>query len=107
MTSPTQRSLKFLRDQGYLVAVVEHWNHFARIRQDLFGIGDLLAVHPDDKPLLVQVTSTDVASRLRKVRAAPATPILLAAGWRIEVHGWRKLKGFRALQIRIEHVEEV
>jgi hypothetical protein len=39
-TSPTQLSLKKLREEGYTVAVVEHWNSFARIRQDLFGFID-------------------------------------------------------------------
>ena len=43
-TSPTQLSLKKLREEGYTVAVVEHWNSFARIRQDLFGFIDLLAL---------------------------------------------------------------
>ena len=43
-TSPTQLSLKKLREEGYIVAVVEHWNSFARIRQDLFGFIDLLAL---------------------------------------------------------------
>jgi hypothetical protein len=44
MSSPTQRSLRHMRDLGYLVAVVEHWNPHARIRQDLFGWIDLLAI---------------------------------------------------------------
>jgi len=36
--SPTQRTLKKLRDEVYLAQVVEKWNAFAKIRQDLFGI---------------------------------------------------------------------
>ena len=29
--SPTKRSLKKLREEGYLCQVVEHWNPFARV----------------------------------------------------------------------------
>jgi hypothetical protein len=35
--SPTQRSLAHLRRLGYQARVVERWNPFARVRQDLFG----------------------------------------------------------------------
>ena len=47
--SPTQRTLKRLRDSGDypLVTIVERWNAFAKIRQDLFGIIDLLAIDSD------------------------------------------------------------
>ena len=37
-TSPTQRTLKYLRDKGYTAQVVEHWNAFAKRRIDLFGV---------------------------------------------------------------------
>ena len=42
---PTQRTLARLRQEGALeVAIVEHWNPHARIRQDLFGFIDILAI---------------------------------------------------------------
>lgn len=88
--SPTQRSLKLLREQGYRVAVVEHWNQFARIRQDLFGCIDLLALR-DGVTLAVQTTTSEhYAERVAKVRAADAYPDMVAAGWQIVVHGWVK-----------------
>jgi hypothetical protein len=42
--TPTQRSMAYLKKEGYRVAVVERWNPHARIRQDLFGVIDLLAI---------------------------------------------------------------
>ena len=44
--SPTQRTLKRLREKEEypLVTIVERWNAFAKIRQDLFGIIDILAI---------------------------------------------------------------
>ena len=87
--SPTQRSLEYLRDQGYLCAIVEHWNPFARIRQDLWGWADILAIRKDEV-LAVQVTASAVSDRIKKIEAAPTLGIVREAGIRIEVHGWRK-----------------
>jgi hypothetical protein len=87
--TPTQRSLKYLRDEGYLVAIVEHWQPFARIRQDLFGFIDLLAIRRDET-LAVQVTASGVSSRVKKIEASPHLGRVREAGWKIFVHGWRK-----------------
>lgn len=102
MTSPTQRSLKHLRDLGYpLVQVVERWNPYAKIRQDLFGIIDVLAVS-NDSIIAVQTTSgSNVAARITKMKASVALPILKKAGILVVVHGWRKLKGRWALREEI------
>lgn len=100
MSSPTQRTLAELRKLGYLAAVVERWNPHAKIRQDLFGFVDVLAIGTEgDAPgyentLAVQATSgSNVASRLTKLRSeavAPAVARVQAAGWKVEVWGWRK-----------------
>jgi hypothetical protein len=89
MSTPTQRSLQHLREQGYLVAIVEHWNPHARIRQDLFGWIDLLAIR-DGETLAVQTTASAVAARVKKITEAASLPAVRKAGWRILVHGWRK-----------------
>ena len=93
MSSPTQRSLEHLRKGGYLPAVVEKWNMHARIRQDLFGFIDVLAVK-DGETLAVQATSdSNVSSRVAKIASeelAEKVAAVRKAGWRIVVHGWRK-----------------
>jgi len=90
VTTPTQRSLAHLRADGWQVAIVEHWNPFARIRQDLFGVLDLLAVR-DGVTLGVQTTSgSNVSARVKKIAESDAVPALRRAGWAIHVHGWRK-----------------
>lgn len=90
--SPTQRSLKHLRDSGcQLVQVVEHWNPHARIRQDLFGLFDILALR-DGETIAVQCTSTGVAERIRKLSESDNIAAVRNANWRILVHGWRKVK---------------
>jgi len=87
--TPTQRSLAYLRAEGWQVAIVERWNPHARIRQDLFGVFDLLAVR-DGVTMGVQVTSTGVASRVKKIADSDMVPALRRAGWTLMVHGWRK-----------------
>lgn len=54
--TPTARTLKWLRDDGWTAAVVEHWNHHAKIRQDLFGFADIIAFR-GATVMLVQCTS--------------------------------------------------
>lgn len=92
--TPTQLSLRHLRDQGWpLVEVVERWNPHARIRQDLFGIIDVLAVGPAGV-LAVQTTShSNVASRIRKIAEHPNVAAIRDAGIAIHVHGWKKVGG--------------
>jgi hypothetical protein len=88
--TPTQRSLAHLRAAGWQVAIVEHWNPFARIRQDLFGVLDLLAVR-DGVTLGVQTTSgSNVSVRVKKIAESETVPALREAGWLLHVHGWRK-----------------
>ena len=101
--TPTQRTLKKLRDDGYLAAVVERWNAHAGIRQDLFGVVDVIGIR-DGETLAVQSTSgSNVAARVKKIADAEATPTIRAAGWRFEVHGWRKGANGR-WQCRVEDV---
>ena len=88
--TPTQRTLKKLRGEGYMAAVVEKWNPHARIRQDLFGVVDVIGIR-EGETLAVQATSgSNVAARVKKIAESDATPVIRAAGWRFAVHGWRK-----------------
>ena len=90
--SPTQRSLKYLRELGYQVWIVEHWNHYARKRQDLFGCIDLLAIG-NGETLAVQTTSRgNVAARQKKIVENEYYPEMVRSGWKVHVHGWGKLK---------------
>jgi len=105
MNSPTQRTLKLFRDAGWTCSVVEKFNRFARVRQDVFGFGDILAF-AIPKPLLetetkygnlghgialIQATSdTNISSRMKKVKENQATRGWLSSGGRIFVVGWGK-----------------
>jgi hypothetical protein len=84
-----------LRKLGYTADVVERRVPGCFTTRDLFGIADILGVHPEERIiLLVQTTSRDhLADRLRRVRACPALPLLLAAGMQVELWGWAKRNG--------------
>lgn len=90
--SPTQRTLKHLRENGYLVQVVERWNAFARRRVDLFGFIDLIAIR-ESETLAVQATSaSNVSARVKKIADHEHVGAVRRAGWRIVVMGWAKGK---------------
>lgn len=97
--SPTQRSLKYLRDQGLKPWVVEVWNPWAKIRQDLYGIIDIICIG-DGTTLAVQTTSlSNISARKKKILENPYYPDMVAAGWKVHIHGWA-LKG-RKYEVKI------
>lgn len=100
-TSPTQRSLKHLRELGYHAAVVERWNQFAHIRQDLFNWVDIIAVHPQKGIIGVQTTTKDNQNaRMVKARGNAALVAWLASGGFLHCHGWHKLKAHWVLNCK-------
>jgi len=87
--TPTQRTLAYLREEGYLCAIVEKWNPHVKIRQDLFGFIDILAIKKNET-LAVQCTSTGVAARVKKIQESEYLSRVREAGWKILVIGWSK-----------------
>lgn len=90
--SPTQRALAECKKRGWRSAIVERWNSFAKLRQDLFGFADLVAL--DGKSILaLQVTSGDhVTARMAKMSGLTAVVDWLKCGGKAEVWGFRKLQ---------------
>lgn len=101
--SPTSRSLAVLRELGYTVAVVERWNPHARIRQDLFGFIDILAIKRDET-LAIQATASGVSDRIKKIMSSELLPKVREAGWKIQVWGWRKSLKTKTYVLRIEDI---
>lgn len=92
-TSPTARTLEALRKRGFLAAVVERRLPHCFTTLDLFGFIDVVAL--DGLPGLLGVQTTtqaNAAARVTKIveECGPAARRWLAAGNRIEVHGWAK-----------------
>jgi hypothetical protein len=100
--SPTQRSLEYLREQGYHAEVVERFNSFTKRRHDLWTWCDILAIKKDEV-LAVQVTAADVSSRIKKIQDSDTVALVRDAGIRIECHGWTKRANGR-YAIRVEDI---
>ena len=107
--SPTARSLAHLRAQGALVQVVEHWNHYAKRRVDLFGFIDIVALDGKPGALGVQTTTqNNVSHRVLKLKTdcAGAMRWWLSAGNRLVIHGWA-LRGARGKRKTWSVVERI
>jgi len=91
--SYTQRTLRFLREQGLLVDKVELWNPYAGkfgCRKDLFGLFDLLCVGPEGI-IGVQSTSGGQHSQHRRAMLENENlPEWLKAGGKAWLISWRK-----------------
>ena len=99
---PTQRSLEHLRELGYHCEIVEKWNPWRKVRQDLWGWCDILAIRRDEV-LAVQVTSAGVAARIKKIQESDTVAKVREAGIRVEVHGWTKRANGR-YALRVEDI---
>ena len=91
-SSPTQRSLAYVRDQGYRAEVVEKWNPHARVRQDLFTVIDIVALGNGETLGVQTTTKANMNARVKKIVDCEAYPDLIRAGWKIIVHGWYRDK---------------
>ncbi len=97
MTS-TQRTLRELRHNGRVCAIVEKWNpHVGAhgIRQDLFGIIDILALDPQRGVVGVQCCIGAMKSHIVKITetlAQETTDWLKTPGTSLEIWSWRKVK---------------
>jgi uncharacterized protein YlzI (FlbEa/FlbD family) len=116
-THATQKTLKELRDNGWICCIVERYlNHpgmkFPR-RIDAFGIGDILACRPshgvyDGDGKLLTMAPAEIAlvqcfpdsggkvgfaAHREKILALPDTTRWLSSGGSIYLYGWKKRKG--------------
>jgi hypothetical protein len=69
--SPTQRSLAHLKALGHAAKILERWNAFAKVRQDVFG-ADLIGFKPGEPVLVIQATWKDL--RRRSSSSTPCSP---------------------------------
>lgn len=96
--SPTQRTLGALRDQGRKCGMVERFNPHVGphgIRQDLFGIIDIIALDPERGVVGIQSTGQAFAAHEQKLleeRRQDTIDWLSTPGTSLELWGWRKVK---------------
>ena len=84
-----------MRARGYTCAITEHWNPWAKIRQDLFGFVDILCLG-EGEIIGVQTTSrSHMSTRAKKIREHENLLPVLDSGIRIWIQGWEKNKSGR------------
>lgn len=92
--SPTSRSKQAAEKLGYKVAIVEKFNHWAKCRQDLFGIGDLLCMKQGCPVLMIQTTTgAHAAERVQKALESSNLALWMSTGNLFEVWSWDKQGG--------------
>ena len=96
MSKHTQRTLKYFRDKGYTIDVIERWIHIPGIpgngkRRDFLGFGDLLAFNKS-KVALVQSCGSSHAAHVRTILDIPAVCDWLEGDNReVFLVSWRKV----------------
>jgi len=107
--SSVQRTLRSMRDQGRICGIVERFNSHVGpfgVRQDLFGIIDIIALSPDFGVVGIQACGQDFAKHVRTImeekaqesidwletKAKCASCHSLTPATSFELWGWRKVK---------------
>jgi hypothetical protein len=86
--TPTSRTLRWLRKEGWTAGVVEKWVPQTKRRVDFLGCIDIIAVS-DLGTIGVQATSTgNMASRVKKICSEPNMRRWIKAGNGLWVVGW-------------------
>jgi len=89
MPSPTARSLQYAKRHGWPAQVVERWNPYAKVRHDLFGCIDLVALTGSILGIQACAGSSHSA-RLKKAMAEPRLLTWLQCAAHFEVWSWAK-----------------
>lgn len=111
--SPTSRTLKYLRSQGWEADIVERFNpHAGKFgqRKDLFGVIDIIALS-EHGITGVQSCGQAFSEHDKKILDEPLSLAWLQHGGALVLIGWRKVKlkrGGKAMRWspRIKHYSE-
>lgn len=93
--SPTQCTLDKWRKLGYRAVVVEKWNSHVKVRQDMFGFIDVLAIGNGETVGIQSTSKSNLSARIKKIESDDlfaAVSDVRKAGWRIVAEGWHKPK---------------
>lgn len=101
------RTLSECRKRGWIAGTVEKWNPHVKIRQDLFGCIDIVAITPTGIVAIQTTVGDRHAEHVDKILAEPRAKKWVEAGARFELWSWSKRgdRGARKLwTLRVEDV---
>jgi hypothetical protein len=94
--SPTQRTIKYLKDNGCIPGIVEKFNQYAGpygIRQDLFGFLDIISIDPTHGIVGIQSCGQSFKAHIDKMTGERNEAMY---EWlrhaKVQLIGWRKVK---------------
>ena len=97
--TPTQRTIRELKNMGRRCGIVERFNAYVGphgIRQDLFGIIDIIALDPETGVVGIQCCSgSGFSAHYKKMieeHAQETLDWLQTPGTKLEIWAWRKIK---------------
>jgi len=98
--SPTQRTLRLLREQGRLAEITEKWvmnpkHPGGGFRKDLFGFIDIICLDPERGIVAIQSCGSGFKAHERKIKDSDCTEFViewLKCDGKLELYGWRKVK---------------
>jgi len=77
-----------LREDGWFCWITEHYNYYAKIRQDLWGFGDIIALKPGQRLCVQTTTASNMSARVKKIANHENVGKVRDADIMIHVHGW-------------------
>lgn len=89
MPAPASKSYNYLKRMGFKVESPSTMTD--AVMRDLFGLYNVLAVHPTRGLTLAvfAVSENVMGGATKKILESRWTPVLLTARWNLEVHGWQ------------------
>jgi hypothetical protein len=96
----TQRTLKYLRDEGHTTAFVEKYVWPVKKKFDMFGIIDIVAIKPGETTG-VQSCGPDFASHDQTILEHENSLKWLKAGNRLVLIGWNKVLKVRGGKAKV------
>lgn len=95
MSTHTQRTLNFIRNQGYVAEVVERWIPGANKRRDFLGIIDIIAFNEDQTVGVQSCGEAFAAHRDKILKSATAAQWLSSPHRLLALIGWRPVAQYR------------
>lgn len=105
--SPTQRTIRALKDQGRMCGIVERFVNrpggLHGIRIDLFGFGDIICCDRVRGIIAIQSCGQDFAAHYRKITEEKAEFAIewLNCNGKLELWGWRKCSYKRGGKLKV------
>ena len=93
-TNSIQRTLKLIKEYGWIYWVTEKWNHYTRRREDMFQFCDILCLD-GKRTIAIQACGSDYQEHVRKISENEYVIPWLMAGNELQIFSWRKLKKVR------------